>query len=193
MSAVQSTMQPLGSKATAFVLPDVCSDKLVSLNDAGNKPMLVMFICNHCPFVLHIANKMTELANQAQKRGFFVVAISSNDVEAYPQDSPKNMLAFAERYGFDFPYLFDEYQLAAKNYHAACTPDFFVYDRYHKLAYRGQMDDARPSNSLAINGNDLRNALNAVIEGSTASSAQTPSIGCNIKWRSGNEPDYFKA
>ena len=191
MSAVSSTMPELGSRAIDFKLEDVTSHNAVSLSGAIGKPVLLMFICNHCPFVLHITQVMAELANQAQKDSFFVAAISSNDILKYPQDSPENMQAFAKQYGFDFPYLFDQSQSIAKNYRAACTPDFFVYDKEHKLVYRGQMDDARPTNSSIVSGNDLRNALNAVLRGTRVPQEQIPSIGCNIKWRSGNEPDYF--
>jgi len=191
MSAVPSTMRELGSSVIDFELEDVSTQQSVLLSRAIDKPILLMFICNHCPFVLHIAKMMTELANQAQKDGFFVAAISSNDVLKYPQDSPENMQVFAKHYNFDFPYLFDQSQSVAKNYCAACTPDFFVYDKEHKLVYRGQMDDARPTNSSIVSGNDLRNALNAVLRGTRVPEEQIPSIGCNIKWRSGNEPDYF--
>jgi len=192
MSAVQSTMQTLGTKAFDFNLFDVCSQREVLLKHGLGKPVLLMFICNHCPFVVHIAKRMVELANQAQRDGFFVVAINSNDVEAYPQDSPEKMVNFSNKYGFEFPYLFDHSQAVAKGYHAACTPDFFVYDECHKLIYRGQMDGARPANNTPVDGCDLSRALSAALVNLPIIQNQKPSIGCNIKWRKGSEPDYFQ-
>ncbi len=192
MAAVSSTMQALGSLAHDFSLPDVRRDNtLISLADYLNKPLLLMFICNHCPYVVHIAQKMTELGNEAQSKGFGVVAISANDSVAYPQDGPEPMVDFAKQYGFEFPYLFDETQSVAKEYAAACTPDFFVYDKGHRLRYRGQMDSSRPGNVLVVDGADLNRAVNDVLHSGFANEEQVPSIGCNIKWRSGNEPDYF--
>jgi len=186
MVAKTSTMPALGTASHNFTLPDVCSNSSVSLSDHVNKPVLLMFICNHCPFVLHIMDVLTSLANQAQNDGFFVAAISSNDIERYPQDSPEKMTIFAENYGFQFPYLYDESQSVAKNYDAVCTPDFFVYDNKHKLAYRGQMDGSRPNSSIAVTGNALRSALTAILDGTKLTSNQMPSIGCSIKWKTQN-------
>jgi len=191
MVAVQSTMQAIGSDAADFCLPDVCAKQNLSLSDMGSKPLLVMFICNHCPFVVHIADRMAEVGNQALKDGFSVVAISSNDVENYPQDGPEAMAVFSEKYGFEFPYLYDERQAVAKAYGAACTPDFFIFDADHRLRYRGQMDSSRPSNGEPVTGNDLSAALAAVKSGLPVNENQLPSIGCNIKWKAGNAPDYF--
>ena len=189
MVAVLSTMQDLGGLAKPFDLPDVANDnRIVALNDLAGQAVLLMFICNHCPFVLHLIDKLTDIANQAQANGFFVAAISSNDIQSYPQDAPDKMIEFANNYGFCFPYLFDESQTAAKSYSAACTPDFFVYDKQHKLAYRGQMDSARPTNTLPVSGDDLSQALYAVLNGNKPPAQQLPSIGCNIKWKPGNEP-----
>jgi hypothetical protein len=150
-----------------------------------------MFICNHCPYVIHIAERMTELANDALKKGFAVVAISANDALNYPQDGPVAMSQFARRYGFNFPYLYDESQQITKAYEAACTPDFFVFDANCLLQYRGQMDGARPGNLVEVTGDDLAAAINAVHSGHATNSHQVASIGCNIKWKEGNQPDYF--
>ena len=188
MVATLSTMQSLGSPAFYFKLTDVRTNLLVELSSNIKQPILLMFICNHCPYVLHLISQLTDIANQAQENGFFVAAISSNDIQSYPQDSPVRMLEFANNYGFNFPYLFDESQTVAKNYGAAYTPDFFVYDKQHKLAYRGQMDNASPTNTLPVNGDDLSQALYAVLSGNKPPAQQLPSIGCNIKWKPGNEP-----
>lgn len=192
MVATKSTMLELGSSAADFCLPDVSNNnQLIQLADFQGQSLLVMFICNHCPFVVHIADRLTELANDFQSRGVGVVAISSNDVEHYPQDGPAKMVEFAAKAGFEFPYLYDESQQVAKNYSAACTPDFFVFDQNHKLFYRGQMDGSRPSNTVPVTGADLIGALEAVIGNRPAPERQIPSLGCNIKWRPGNEPAYF--
>ncbi|MBX2848226.1 MAG: thioredoxin family protein [Acidiferrobacterales bacterium] len=192
MVAVPSTMQALGSPASGFNLPSANQQNtVVDLLDFSGKPLLVMFICNHCPFVIHIAEVMARVGNQAQGDGFGVVAISANDVGAYPQDGPDKMAEFATQYGMAFPYLFDASQAVAKSYGAACTPDFFVYDHNHRLQYRGQMDSSRPSNDSPVDGADLLAALEEVAQGRAPDENQTPSIGCNIKWRPGNEPDYF--
>lgn len=153
--------------------------------------MLIMFICNHCPYVLRLMPQLADLANKAQQNGFAVAAISSNDIENYPQDAPPRMREFAIANSFEFPYLFDETQEVAKAYKAACTPDFFVFDSAHKLRYRGQMDAARPSNNLPADGQDLQAALDAIASGREVSLEQVPSIGCNIKWKAGNAPNYF--
>lgn len=192
MAAVQSTMQALGSAAANFSLPDVRAVQNVSLADFSAQPLLVMFICNHCPFVIHIAERMAEVANQAVSDGFAVIAISSNDVDNYPQDGPEEMALFAQKHGFEFPYLYDESQAVAKAYGAACTPDFFIFDADHSLQYRGQMDSSRPGNGEPVTALDLSAALAAVKSGLPANETQVPSIGCNIKWKAGNAPSYFQ-
>ena len=192
MVAVLSTMQELGSSAHEFSLPDVTDgNRSVSLEDAAGKPLLLMFICNHCPYVIHIINELALLANEAQQNGFAVMAVSSNDVENYPQDGPGPMAEFADQYGFRFPYLYDESQQVALAYRAACTPDFYLFDKNHRLQYRGQMDSARPGNDQPVNGEDIRSAMGAILAGKSPAELQKPSMGCNIKWRRGNEPDYF--
>lgn len=184
MSETPSTMVPLGSKAPDFILPDVVSGKDLSLNDiSSNTATVIMFICNHCPFVKHVQKELTGLSNEYIAKGISFAAINSNDVENYPQDSPRRMKETAETQGFTFPYLYDETQETAKAYHAACTPDFYIYDKDMKLVYRGQMDDSRPGNGKPVTGLDIRNALDAVINGNTPDSNQKPSIGCNIKWK----------
>ena len=185
-------MLPLGTPAPDFSLPDVVSGKTVSLNDFKNSPaLLVMFICNHCPYVKHVQAGMTQMAKDFQARGVGVVAISSNDVANYPDDSPAKMKEEARRAGYTFPYLYDESQSVARAYRAACTPDFFLFDAQRKLAYRGQMDDARRANDLPVTGKSLREAVDAVLAGKPVSPDQIPSLGCNIKWKPGNEPEYF--
>jgi thiol-disulfide isomerase/thioredoxin len=180
---------------------------MIALSDfAGARALLVMFICNHCPFVKHIAHGLVDLGNVYQSKGVAVVAINSNDVEKHPDDRinsndvekhpddrPLMMAEEVVSRGYTFPYLFDETQETAKAYRAACTPDFFVYDQDRKLVYRGQLDDSRPSNDMPVTGADLRAALDAVIEGRPVNEDQKPSIGCNIKWKPGNEPDYFSS
>ena len=192
---VQTTstmMLPLGAQAPPFELPDL-SGRAVSLASLEGSPaLLVAFICNHCPFVKHIRAGFAALAAEYQGRGVAVVAIASNDVQAYPQDGPEGMAAEAQEAGYGFPYLFDEMQDVAKAYGAACTPDFFVFDRERRLFYRGQMDASRPGNSVPVTGVDLRAALDAALAGRPAPAQQRPSLGCNIKWKPGNEPGYFK-
>lgn len=184
MVATYSTMQALGAPAPGFSLPNVCADNsLVGLEQFAGKPVLVAFICNHCPFVVHVMPELAELANTFVAQGFATVAISSNDVQTYPQDGPEHMAEFAKQNGFEFAYCYDETQQIAKAYGAACTPDFFVYDRQHRLAYRGQMDDSRPGNGQAVTGVDLVSAMQAILDGGVPSPHQKPSIGCNIKWR----------
>lgn len=187
-----STMLPLGTPAPDFSLPDV-NGKTVSLRDfAGSKALLVMFICNHCPFVKHVAEQLAQLARDYQSKGVAIVGISSNDVGSHPADSPAEMKKEAEMRGYTFPYLYDETQLVAHAYRAACTPDFFLFDSENKLAYRGQLDDSRPGNNLPVTGADLRAALDALVAGEFVPAEQKASIGCNIKWKAGNEPEYFK-
>jgi peroxiredoxin len=190
MVAVNSTMLPLGTAAPDFRLPDV-SGKTISLADFKGKPLVVMFICNHCPFVKHIRAGLAQLGKDYVSRGVAIIAISSNDVDDYPQDGPDKMKAEAKEAGYIFPYLYDGSQAVAKAYRAACTPDFYLFDKDHRLVYRGQFDDSRPSNGLPVTGKDLRAALDSVLAGNPAPTHQKPSIGCNIKWKSGNEPDYF--
>jgi peroxiredoxin len=186
-------MLPLGTPAPDFSLPDAVSGKLVSLADFGSaKALLVMFICNHCPYVKHIQAGMAQMAKDLQQLGVGVVAISSNDIANYPDDSPEKMREEAQRGGYTFPYLFDESQSVARAYRAACTPDFFLFDGAKKLVYRGQMDDARRGNTLPVTGQSIRDAVKALLSGGTISANQIPSLGCNIKWKPGTEPDYFR-
>jgi len=190
MAATASTMLPLGTAAPDFHLPDA-TGHLVSRDDfAGSPALLVMFLCNHCPYVKHVAEEVVRLARDYQARGTGVVAISSNDVAQFPEDGPVQMAAVAAAMGFTVPYLYDETQEVAKAYHAACTPDFFLFDADRRLAYRGQLDGARPGNSVPVSGDDLRAALDAVLGGTPVAEPQRPSLGCSIKWKPGNEPDY---
>jgi peroxiredoxin len=192
MVKTASTMLPLGSSAPDFSLTNVVDGSTVSLSDfAGKDGLLVMFICNHCPFVIHLREDLATFAKEYQQKGLGVVAISSNDVENYPQDRPERMTEEAAAQGYTFPYLFDETQEVAKAYHAACTPDFFLFDKNRKLAYRGQFDDSRPDSGIPITGADLRAACDAVLAGEGVPAEQKPSIGCNIKWKKGSEPSYF--
>jgi peroxiredoxin len=186
-----STMLALGTVAPDFALPDT-QGRTVSLSDFRNAPaLLVMFICNHCPYVKHIRAELAKLAGEFQARGVAVVGINSNDVRNYPDDSPARMAEEVRTAGYTFPYLFDESQAVAQAYRAACTPDFFLFDQARRLAYRGQFDDSRPANGVPVTGRDLRAALELVLAGQPVSSDQKPSLGCNIKWKPGNEPDYF--
>ncbi len=191
MAQTPSTMLEIGTPAPAFSLPEAGSGRTVDLQDFSGKPLLVVFSCNHCPYVLHILDSFTDFANSAGRQGLAVVMISANDVAGYPDDSPEKMAALAQRMGFDFPYLYDESQAVAIAYRAACTPDFFLFDTGHRLVYRGQYDSARPGNSEPVSGADLRAAVSALMGGHEISTEQVPSVGCNIKWRAGNEPDYF--
>ena len=183
-------MLPLGTHAPAFKLPDT-TGKTISLSDFRGKPVLVMFICNHCPFVKHISAQLAQLGRDYQSRGAGIVGINSNDVANYPDDSPERMKDEVKRVGYTFPYLYDESQAVAKAYRAACTPDLFLFDTEHRLVYRGQLDDSRPSNGVPVTGKDLRAALDAVLSGKGVSKDQKASIGCNIKWKTGQAPDYF--
>ena len=184
-------MLPLGTKAPEFSLINV-DGTTVSLNDfADAKALLVMFMCNHCPYVIHVAPELARLAAYYQHKGVAVVGISSNDASQYPQDSPEQMVHEAESRGYTFPYLFDEDQAVAKAYRAACTPDFFVFDENQLLVYRGQLDSSRPKTDIPVTGEDLRAALDAVLSGSPVPEPQRASLGCNIKWKDGAEPDYF--
>jgi peroxiredoxin len=183
MALTPSTMLPLATPAPEFRLPDT-RGKIVTLADFQSATALVvMFICNHCPYVKHIRAGLAELAREYQKRGAAFVAINSNDVKNYPADSPENMAVEVKLAGYTFPYLYDETQSVARAYDAACTPDLFLFDKSRKLVYRGQFDSSRPGNGVPVTGNDLRAALDAVLLGKPVSSHQTPSIGCNIKWK----------
>lgn len=186
MSLTPSNMMPLGTPAPDFALPDTVSGRTMSLADVrGDAATVVMFICNHCPYVKHVNPELVRLANDYRDRGVGFVAISANDVDNYPDDSPDKMKQVAAEQGYPFPYLYDETQTVAKAYDAACTPDFFVFDGDLKCAYRGQLDDSRPGNDKPVTGADLRAALDAVLNGeSIPEDAQTPSQGCNIKWKS---------
>jgi len=191
MVRTPSTMLPLGTPAPDFSLPNI-DGRTVSLADiAGAKATLVMFICNHCPFVKHVADQLASLGRDYAPRGVGIVAISSNDVATHPADSPEQMVHEAEQRGYVFPYLYDETQEVAHAYHAACTPDFFLFDGSRKLVYRGQLDASRPGNGIPVTGADLRAALDAVLAGRPVAADQIPSLGCNIKWKPGNEPPYF--
>lgn len=191
MAKTPSTMLPLGTPAPGFSLPDTAG-KTVALGDfAGRPALLVMFICNHCPFVKHIRHELAQLGRDYLPRQVALVAINANDVANYPDDSPEKMAGEAQTAGYPFPYLYDATQAVAKAYRAACTPDFFLFDRNRRLVYRGQLDASRPGNGLPVTGQDLRAALEAVLAGQTPAPDQTPSIGCNIKWQPGNEPDYY--
>lgn len=192
MSAVKSTMLELGTEAPVFKLPDTISGKIYTkAGFRGNKAFLVVFMCNHCPYVKLIKEALVDYSADYMPKGVGMVAISSNDVEKYPDDSPQKMKEDAEKFGYPFPYLYDEAQEAAKAYRAACTPDLFLFDENMKLVYRGQFDDSRPGNDIEPDGSDLREATSRVLAGKDVSEEQTPSIGCNIKWKPGNEPDYF--
>jgi len=185
-------MVSLGTKAPDFSLINV-DGETVSLDDFGDAPaLLVVFMCNHCPFVKHLADPLAQFANEYMPKGLAVVGISSNDVGSHPADSPEQMVREAEERGYRFPYLYDETQNVAKAYRAACTPDFFLYDRDRRLVYRGQFDDSRPDSGTPITGKDLRAAVDAVLAGNQPTAEQRPSIGCNIKWKAGNEPAYYK-
>jgi peroxiredoxin len=184
-------MLPLGTTAPNFSLVNV-DGKTASLADFKGKPaLLVVFMCNHCPFVKHLAAPLAQFAHEYMLKNVAVVGISSNDVANYPADSPEQMVHEAEEQGYTFPYLYDETQDVAKAYRAACTPDFFLFDRDRQLVYRGQFDSSRPDNGVPITGSDLRAAIDAVLAGKKPTDKQMPSIGCNIKWKAGNEPDYF--
>jgi peroxiredoxin len=191
MVATQSTMLPLGTKAPDFRLPET-NGKTVSLADFKSAPaLLVVFLCNHCPYVKHIRAGLAQLARDYLPRGVGIVGISSNDVANYPADSPALMAEEAKAAGYLFPYLYDESQAVAKAYRAACTPDFFLFGPDQRLVYRGQMDDRRPGNDIPVTGQHLRAALQAMLAGKPVSPKQKSSLGCNIKWKPGNEPDYF--
>ena len=189
MAAVESQMLPLGTQAPAFTLPDPDGTLHTLREDAP--ATLVMFICNHCPFVKHVRAELASIGSDYGSRGVAIYAINSNDVQTHPGDHPRHMKEEAATWGYSFPYLFDEEQEIAKAYRAACTPDFYLFDADQKLVYRGQLDDSRPGNNMPVDGRDLRAALDAVLAAEKPTPEQKPSIGCNIKWTPGNEPDYF--
>jgi peroxiredoxin len=192
MARTASMMLELGTAAPGFQLPDVVSGHTISLATfATQNALLVMFICEHCPFVKHVEHELANIGKDYKSRNLGIVAISSNSVQTHPQDSPEHLKAMAERLGFTFPYCYDESQAVAKAYTAACTPDFFLFDSNFKLVYRGQLDDSRPGNDKPVAGRDLRAAIDAVLDNQPLTTPQIPSIGCNIKWTPGNEPDYY--
>lgn len=191
MVQTPSTMLALGTPAPEFTLLDPVTGTQRSLSKAGAAATVIMFICNHCPFVIHVRDEITRLERDYAPRGVAFFGINSNSEETHPQDGPAHMAELVRELGWKFPFLFDATQEVARAYHAACTPDFYVFDRDRKLAYRGQLDESRPSNGKPVTGRDLRAAIDAVLAGQPVVAEQRPSIGCNIKWRSGNEPDYF--
>lgn len=190
MVKTASTMLPLGTTAPDFLLPNV-DGSIVSRSQFVGKPLCVIFMCNHCPFVIHIRSALAAFANEYEARGLAIVGISSNDVALYPQDGPEAMKEEARKAGYAFPYLFDQSQAVAMAYKAACTPDIFLFDSDHSLVYRGQFDSSRPGNGLPVTGTDLRAACDTILAGGEITGEQRPSIGCNIKWRPGAEPEYF--
>jgi peroxiredoxin len=189
MARTPSTMVPLGTSAPDFSLADTVSGRTVSLADSrGKKALLVIFLCNHCPYVIHVRDGLVALGRDYASKDVAIVAISANDPATHPEDSPERLGAESKRLGYRFPVLFDASQEVAKAFRAACTPDFFLYDAQRKLVYRGQLDGSRPGNDVPVTGADLRAAIDAVLAGKAVSERQTASLGCNIKWRAGNEP-----
>jgi len=191
MVQTPSTMLAIGTPAPDFSLVEPATGNRRALSEFKAPATVIMFICNHCPFVIHVRDEITRLTRDYAPRGVAFVAINSNSQESHPQDGPKHMAALARELGWTFPFLFDDTQEVAKAYHAACTPDFYVFDGGLRLAYRGQLDESRPSTQAPVTGRDLRAAIDAVLAGRPAPADQRPSIGCNIKWKPGNEPDYF--
>ncbi len=193
MVRTESTMLTLGTKAPDFSLPEPATGSTVSLSDfEGARALLIIFMCNHCPYVIHLNKPLAAMIKEYENKGLKAVAINANDVANYPDDSPEKMIEEVKNLGYSFPYLYDETQETAKAYKAACTPDFFLFDANQQLAYRGQFDDSRPKNNKALTGTDMRSAIESVLAGRPIpESEQKPSMGCNIKWKAGNEPDYF--
>ena len=192
MVKTASTMLDLGTTAPAFQLEDVVSGKTISLDDyQDSKALLLMFICQHCPFVKHVKQELAKIGRDYSQQPLGIVAISANDVANYPNDAPEKLKQMAEELNLNFPFCYDESQEVSKAYTAACTPDFFLFDANKQLAYRGQLDDSRPSTDIPVTGQDLRKAIDLVLEGKPVDFEHKPSIGCNIKWKPGNEPDYF--
>ncbi len=193
MVKTASTMLALGTAAPQFELPDVVSGKSISLATfADKKALLLIFLCQHCPFVKHVQDELAKIGHDYSDRSLGIVAISANDINNYPDDSPEKLKQMAQELSFNFPVCYDASQSVSKSYTAACTPDFFLFDRSQKLAYRGQLDDSRPSNGIPVTGKDLRQAIDALLEDRVIDFEQKPSIGCNIKWQPGNEPEYFQ-
>ncbi len=191
MVKTASTMLPLGTLAPDFALLNI-DGRTVSRDDFHGAPaLLVIFMCNHCPYVIHVADELSQLTREYQHRGVAIVGINANDPATHPLDSPEQMIHEAEASGYTFPYLFDETQEVAQRYRAACTPDFFLFGADQRLVYRGQLDDSRPNSDIPVTGKDLRAALDAVLSGKPVAADQTPSLGCNIKWKAGHEPGYF--
>ncbi|MEQ9356144.1 thioredoxin family protein [Coleofasciculus chthonoplastes] len=194
MALTASTMLPLGNKAPEFQLPDVVSGETISLDTfAGKQGLVVIFLCRHCPFVKHVQGELAKLGRDYQDTDLGIVAISANDATTHPDDAPEKLKEMAKELGLTFPLCYDESQETAKAYTAACTPDFFVFDRDRQLVYRGQFDDSRPGNDKPVTGKDLRSAIDSVLAQSPVSEEQKPSIGCNIKWKPGKEPAYYGA
>jgi peroxiredoxin len=190
--SVQSTMLPLGTLAPAFNLPDIVTGKSFSLDAfSQNELLLVIFLSQHCPYVKHVQLELGKLGQQYKTKNVGIVGISSNNVAEYPQDSPEHLKRMANEFNFTFPILYDETQEVAKAYRAACTPEFYLFNEKRSLVYRGQLDDSRPKNALPVTGKDLRNALDLALVHQSIDSNQKPSVGCNIKWKTGQEPDYF--
>ena len=193
MALTESTMLELGTQAPEFSLPDVVSGTTISLKQvAGNDALLVMFICQHCPYVQHVKEELARLGRDYAKRSLGIVAISANDAASYPDDAPEQLAAMAKAVGFVFPLCYDETQEVAKAYTAACTPDFFLFDQKRQLVYRGQLDESRPGNGKPVTGKDLRAAIEAVLTGKPVNPTQRASVGCNIKWKRGNAPAYAR-
>ena len=192
MAATPSTMLELGTTLPAFRLRDLDGKAVTSTDVAGRQGVLVVFICPHCPFVRHVRAEFARAAREFQQRGITVVAINSNDAAAFPEDDPAGMRKEAQEVGYTFPYLYDDTQEVAQAFRAACTPDFFLFDASQRLVYRGQFDDSRPSTPVPVTGRDLRAAVDALLAGRPIPAEQRPSAGCNIKWKKGNEPEYFK-
>jgi peroxiredoxin len=191
MARVESTMLPLGTVAPPFDLPDATGARHASADLLGAPALVVVFLCNHCPFVKHIGRELGLITQRLMAKGAAVVGINANDTDAHPDDAPEHMLTTARAYGWDFPYLLDADQAVAHAYRAACTPDFYVFDAERRLAYRGQFDGSRPGNNVPVTGVDLRKAVEAVLAGDPVPEPQLAAMGCNIKWRPGNEPDWF--
>jgi len=188
--AVSSTMLPLGTPAPRFSLAEPLTGRTVSVGDFAEQALLVMFICNHCPYVQHIRPGLVQLSRDYEGAGLGIVAISANDPEDYPDDAPEQLAQEARAHGYAFPYLYDETQEVARAYTAACTPDFFLFDSARRLVYRGRFDASRPGSGVPVTGGDLRRAIEAVLSGESVPAEQYPSLGCSIKWRPGNEPSY---
>lgn len=191
MARTPSTMLDLGTPAPHFSLPEPATGKTITLDDYKQQPVLVVFMCNHCPYVIHLREELVRFADEYRAKGLVTIAINANDIENYPADSPEKMIADVEQFNYAFPYLFDESQEVAKSYQAACTPDFFMFDQQHILFYRGQFDGSRPRNDIPVTALDMRSAADKLLAGESAPSEQKPSLGCNIKWKAGNEPEFF--